>query len=574
MQLQHEVDERARQPRAGAHQHGEARAGDLRAALEVDDAERGTEVPVRLRREGERRAACRAAAPRRCRRPTSPPARVACGRFGSTQQRRGCAAARSSASSTSSCLICCARARLASWIASMSRPCFLARGHLVASRVLLALQSLDLRQQPAALGLERRQLVELGVAESVPRAGERGRARRRNGREDRAGSSTIPILPAIRWRVMDAAVRKAVFPAAGLGTRFLPATKAQPKEMLVLVDKPVIQYGVEEAVASGVANIVIVTGRGKNAIEDHFDVAVELESFLEQRGKTEQLEEIRKITRLINVAYVRQGEPLGLGHAVLVTKNLVGDEPFAVILGDDVIDAKPPALKQMIDVFHRVQGPVLAVERVPAEDVSSYGVVAVDESVGSWPGRLPDHGPGREAAARRGAVEPGDHRALHPDARHLPGARGHRPRPDRRDSADQRTAPAAEEAADLRVRDRRRPPRHRQQAGVPEGAGVLRAAAARPGRAVPALSGNADLKVPDATLIGVRSLQSFLRCRRARAAGGRRVALRSTRVPPRSRLEPAARLRSSASFAPASTRRPCRPCRRLLSPLWRFPFSA
>jgi UTP--glucose-1-phosphate uridylyltransferase len=179
---------------------------------------------------------------------------------------------------------------------------------------------------------------------------------------------------------MSGRIRKAVFPAAGLGTRFLPATKAQPKEMLVLVDKPVIQYGVEEAVQSGVTNIVIVTGRGKNAIEDHFDVAVELESYLEQRGKTAQLEEIRKITQLINVSYVRQGEPLGLGHAVLVTQNLVGDEPFAVILGDDVIDATPPALKQMIDVFERVDGPVLAVERVPEEDVSSYGVVKIDES--------------------------------------------------------------------------------------------------------------------------------------------------------------------------------------------------
>jgi UTP--glucose-1-phosphate uridylyltransferase len=175
-------------------------------------------------------------------------------------------------------------------------------------------------------------------------------------------------------------IRKAVFPAAGLGTRFLPATKAQPKEMLVLVDKPVIQYGVEEAVQSGVNNIVIVTGRGKNAIEDHFDIAVELESYLQQRGKTELLKEIRKITDEINVSYVRQGEPLGLGHAVLVTQNLVGDEPFAVILGDDVIDATPPALKQMIDVFDRVDGPVLAVERVPVEDVSSYGIVKIDES--------------------------------------------------------------------------------------------------------------------------------------------------------------------------------------------------
>lgn len=174
-------------------------------------------------------------------------------------------------------------------------------------------------------------------------------------------------------------IRKAVFPAAGLGTRFLPATKAQPKEMLVLVDKPVIQYGVEEAVQSGVPNILIVTGRGKNAIEDHFDVAVELESFLEQRGKTALLDEIRKITEPIKVAYVRQGEPLGLGHAVLVTRPLIGDEPFAVILGDDVIEATPPALRQMIDVYARVQGPVLAVERVPPDEVSRYGIVAVDD---------------------------------------------------------------------------------------------------------------------------------------------------------------------------------------------------
>ena len=175
-----------------------------------------------------------------------------------------------------------------------------------------------------------------------------------------------------------AQVRKAVFPAAGLGTRFLPATKAQPKEMLPLVDKPIIQYGIEEAVASGIANIILVTGRGKNAIEDHFDVSVELETFLEARGKREQLTEIRKISNMINFAYVRQGEALGLGHAVLVARELVGNEPFAVILADDVIDANPPAIKQMIDVFNRVGGPVLAVERVPREDISSYGVIDVE----------------------------------------------------------------------------------------------------------------------------------------------------------------------------------------------------
>src|SRR5438874_8699578 len=174
-------------------------------------------------------------------------------------------------------------------------------------------------------------------------------------------------------------VRKAVFPAAGLGTRFLPATKAQPKEMLPLVDKPIIQYGVEEALSSGVDNIILVTGRGKNAIEDHFDVSVELETFLEARGKTDLLKEIRKISNLMNFSYVRQGAPLGLGHAVLVTRTMVGPEPFAVILGDDVIDANPPALRQMIDVFEELDGPVLAIEEVPRENVSAYGIIDADE---------------------------------------------------------------------------------------------------------------------------------------------------------------------------------------------------
>lgn len=177
---------------------------------------------------------------------------------------------------------------------------------------------------------------------------------------------------------MTSRVRKAIFPAAGLGTRFLPATKAQPKEMLPLVDKPIIQYGVEEALASGVENIIIVTGRGKNAIEDHFDVAFELESFLDARGKGDLIAEIRKISDLINVSYVRQGEPLGLGHAVLVAEPLVGNEPFAVILADDVIDGTPPALAQMLKVYEEVQGPVILVERVPAADVSNYGVIAYD----------------------------------------------------------------------------------------------------------------------------------------------------------------------------------------------------
>ena len=178
---------------------------------------------------------------------------------------------------------------------------------------------------------------------------------------------------------MERSVRKAVYPAAGLGTRFLPATKVLPKEMLVLVDRPIIQYGVEEALQSGIDNIILVTSRGKSIIEDHFDVAYELESLLERRGKKDQLDEVRHLSK-VNVASVRQGEPLGLGHAVLVARPLVGDEPFAVVLTDDVIDAPQPALRQMIDVFERVNGPVIAVERVPPEDVSSYGIVAIDDT--------------------------------------------------------------------------------------------------------------------------------------------------------------------------------------------------
>jgi UTP--glucose-1-phosphate uridylyltransferase len=170
-------------------------------------------------------------------------------------------------------------------------------------------------------------------------------------------------------------IRKAVFPAAGLGTRFLPATKAQPKEMLPLVDKPIIQYVIEEAVAAGLTNIIIVTGRGKNAIEDHFDVSYELEKLLQERGKTELLEQVRAISSMINVSYVRQGETLGLGHAVLMAKDLVGNEPFAVMLGDDIIDNPVPCMKQMVEVFERHQGPVIAVHQVPRDEISAYGVI-------------------------------------------------------------------------------------------------------------------------------------------------------------------------------------------------------
>jgi UTP--glucose-1-phosphate uridylyltransferase len=170
-------------------------------------------------------------------------------------------------------------------------------------------------------------------------------------------------------------IRKAVFPAAGLGTRFLPATKAQPKEMLPLVDKPIIQYVIEEAVAAGLTKIIIVTGRGKNAIEDHFDTSYELEKMLEARGKTDLLEQVRAVSNMINVSYVRQGESLGLGHAVLMARDLVGDEPFAVMLGDDIIDSRVPCMKQMVEVFERYQGPVVAVHQVPRTEISAYGVI-------------------------------------------------------------------------------------------------------------------------------------------------------------------------------------------------------
>jgi UTP--glucose-1-phosphate uridylyltransferase len=184
-------------------------------------------------------------------------------------------------------------------------------------------------------------------------------------------------------------LRKAVLPAAGLGTRFLPATKAQPKEMLALVDKPLIQYVVEEAVSAGIEDIIIVTGRGKSAIEDHFDVSFELERFLEERGKREELATVKAISDLIHVSYVRQKEAQGLGHAVGVTEHLIGDEPFAVLLGDDLIDSKVPCIKQMLDVYEKEQGPVLAVMKVPRQEISSYGVIA-GEQIGERVYRVKD----------------------------------------------------------------------------------------------------------------------------------------------------------------------------------------
>jgi UTP--glucose-1-phosphate uridylyltransferase len=170
-------------------------------------------------------------------------------------------------------------------------------------------------------------------------------------------------------------IAKAVFPAAGLGTRFLPATKAQPKEMLPLVDKPLIQYVIEEAVGADIHNITIVTGRGKNAIEDHFDVSYELEDVLKARGKTRELNEMREISAMINVTYVRQKEALGLGHAVLVARNAIGNEPFAVMLGDDIIDSPVPCMKQMKDLFEKLQASIIAACEVPHSEIHHYGVI-------------------------------------------------------------------------------------------------------------------------------------------------------------------------------------------------------
>jgi len=170
-------------------------------------------------------------------------------------------------------------------------------------------------------------------------------------------------------------VRKAIIPAAGLGTRFLPATKAQPKEMLPIVDKPTIQYIVEEAIASGIEDIIIVTGRGKRAIEDHFDKSYELEDMLKKKGDQEMLNLVQDISNLVNIHYIRQKEPKGLGHAIYCAKSFIGDEPFAVLLGDDIVDSEVPCLKQMIEVYDRYKTTIIGVQQVDESAVSQYGIV-------------------------------------------------------------------------------------------------------------------------------------------------------------------------------------------------------
>jgi len=176
-------------------------------------------------------------------------------------------------------------------------------------------------------------------------------------------------------------ITKAVIPAAGLGTRFLPVTKASPKEMLPLVDKPLIQYVVEEAVASGIEQIIIVTGRGKRAIEDHFDISFELEEILKQTGKEPLIPGLRQISDMADFCYIRQSQPRGLGHALLCAKHLIGEEPFAVLLGDDIVDHGIPALRQMTDIFERNPAPLIGVQRVPKEDVHQYGILDAEPSI-------------------------------------------------------------------------------------------------------------------------------------------------------------------------------------------------
>jgi UTP--glucose-1-phosphate uridylyltransferase len=208
-------------------------------------------------------------------------------------------------------------------------------------------------------------------------------------------------------------IRKAIIPAAGLGTRFLPATKAQPKEMLPIVDKPAIQYIVEEAIESGIEDIIIVTGRNKRAIEDHFDKSVELEMMLEEKGNQELLEIVQSVSNLADVHYIRQKQPLGLGHAILCARKFIGDEPFAVLLGDDILQSNPPGLKQMIDVYDQTQTSVIAVQEVAWEDVNKYGIVSPAHSFDEYkfiadlvekPER--EHAPSNLAVIGRYIIEP------------------------------------------------------------------------------------------------------------------------------------------------------------------------
>jgi UTP-glucose-1-phosphate uridylyltransferase len=278
-----------------------------------------------------------------------------------------------------------------------------------------------------------------------------------------------------------ASVRVAVFPAAGLGTRFLPATKAQPKEMLPLVDRPLVQYVVEEACAAGLDRIVIVTGRGKNAIEDHFDTSFELEKMLEERGKNDLLEQVRAIAGLARVSYVRQKSALGLGHAVLQARDLVGHEPFAVMLGDDIVDAEEPCIGQMIRVFERRGNPVIALQEVPHEQTRQYGIVAA-----------------RKARGEERVVEISDMvEKPHPESapRDLPHPRGHGVGRRRRDPAHLSPEDAPQGEADRRISLRGKTLRRRRQARVSRSDRRVRAEEEGPGGAVSGLPQEAKARL-------------------------------------------------------------------------------
>ena len=279
-------------------------------------------------------------------------------------------------------------------------------------------------------------------------------------------------------------VRKAVFPAAGWGTRFLPATKAQPKEMLPLVDKPIIQYAVEEAVAAGIEQVIIVTYSQKRAIEDHFDLNYELEHLLEERGEIERLRQIRHISDLAQIAYVRQKEQLGLGHAVLMAKELVGHEPFAVILSDDVVTGERPCIGQLVHAYAQTRSSVVAVMEVPAEETSRYGVIG---------GERVDGGDGRLWKIDRVVEKPEPGRA--PSNLAIIGRYVLTPKIF--DKLEQTTGGADGGAGGLRLRVRRDSLRCRDDHGLAEGLGRSRARPPGPGRGVRRLSPRPGLLGPE-----------------------------------------------------------------------------
>ena len=276
---------------------------------------------------------------------------------------------------------------------------------------------------------------------------------------------------------MTTSVTKAVIPAAGLGTRFLPVTKSQPKEMLPVVDKPSIQYVVEEAATGGLRDILIITGRGKHAIEDHFDRNFELEHYLEQSGKLDQLADVQVVNDIADIHYIRQRDPLGLGHAVSVAREHVGDEPFAVLLGDDIMVDDARLLESMLDVYEREHASVLALLEVTPAEIASLGCAEVD-IVSESLGRVRSHR--REAEAGGGTVEPRGDRSLRVHSVDLRRARPYRARRERRVPAHRRDRAAARVGTGLRADLLRRSLRHRQGHGVPAGQRRARARPRRP----------------------------------------------------------------------------------------------